>query len=99
MNLVGKSREQIAQATRHKKREELIDLIYSLATFEPMFKVQEIAARRGMSRDKVIRLIKSGRIRAHKPLENALRVPLSAIRDWDQQTALFFEHEQSNGKE
>jgi hypothetical protein len=98
MNLVGKSREQIAQATRHKKREELIDLLYSLATFEPMFRPREIAERRGMSKGIVLKLIKSGILRAHKPSENVLRVPLSAIRDWDQQTALFFEHEQ-NGRE
>ena len=98
MNLVGKSREQIAQATRNKKREELIDLIYSLATFEPMFKIRDVAARRGLSADTVERLIKRGKLRAHKPLDNALRVPLSAIRDWDQQTALFFENQLNNEK-
>jgi excisionase family DNA binding protein len=98
MNLVGKSREQIAQATRQKKREELIDLIYSLATCEPMLTVNEVAARRGLSRDSIERLIKRGKIRAHKPLDKAVRVPLSSIRDWDQQTALFFKHEQ-NGNE
>ena len=98
MNLVGKSREQIAQATRHKQREELIDLIYSLATFEPMFKIQEIAVRRGLSRDSVERLIKRGKLRAHKPLDNIVRVPLSAIRDWDETTALFFS-ERENGTE
>ena len=90
MNVVGRSKEQIAKATRDFKREELIDLIYSLATCEPMFKVSEIAMRRRMSRDSVLRLIKRGKLRAHKPFENALRVPLSAIRDWDRQTAVFF---------
>jgi hypothetical protein len=98
MNLVGKSKEQIEQATRHKRREELVEIIYRLATFEPMFKPQEIAENRRMSKRVVIGLIKRGVLRAHKPLTNALRVPLSAIRDWDRQTALFFEHEQ-NGRE
>jgi hypothetical protein len=93
MNLVGKSKEQIEQATRNKKRHELIEIIYSLATFEPMFKPQEIATRRRMSKGKVLGLIKTGVLRAHKPLDNALRVPLSAIRDWDSQTALFFSRE------
>jgi len=90
MSLVGKTREQIEHATRHKKREELLEIIYSLATFEPHFKPQEIAERRRMSKGKVLRLIKAGVLRAHKPMENALRVPLSAIQDWDEKTALFF---------
>lgn len=94
MNLVGKSREQIEQATRNKHRPELIDIIYSLATCEPMFKPQEIATRRRLSKDSIFRLIKRGVLRAHKPLENVVRVPLSAIRDWDKQTALFFSHDE-----
>jgi hypothetical protein len=91
--LVGKSREEIESALRNKKRGDLLDVIYSLATCEPMFSPKEIAVRREMSKHKVLQLIKRGVIRAHKPLDNALRVPLSAIRDWDQQTALFFSHD------
>jgi hypothetical protein len=93
--LIGKTKEQIEHATRHKRREELIEIIYRLATFEPMFKPQEIADHRRMSKRVVVRLIKDGVLRAHKPLENALRIPLSAIREWDQQTALFFVSEQN----
>ena len=88
MNLIGKSRENIEHATRNKTRSELLDIIYSLATSEPMYKPQEIAARRGMSKRTVLHLIKRGVIRAHKPFENGIRVPLSAIREWDAQTAL-----------
>jgi excisionase family DNA binding protein len=89
MNLIGKSREQIEHTTRNKTRSELLDIIYSLATFEPMYKPQEIATRRGMSKHTVLQLIKRGVIRAHKPFENGIRVPLSAIHEWDAQTALF----------
>jgi excisionase family DNA binding protein len=99
MNLIGKSREQIEQATKDLKRHELIDLLYSLATCEPMFKPQEIAARRGMSKQSILKLIKRGVLRAHKPLENAYRVPLSAIREWDAQTAVFFDSASSAGEE
>ena len=99
MSLVGKSKEQIEQATRHKRREELIEIIYSLASVEPMFKPRELAARRGMSPRVIMKLIKQGRIRAHKPLANVLRVPLSAIREWDKNTALFFSPDTQNGEE
>jgi hypothetical protein len=88
--LVGRSREQIEQALRDKKRAELLDVIYSLATCEPMLSPREIATRRQMTKRRVMQLIKDGTLRAHKPAENALRVPLSSIREWDQQTALFF---------
>ena len=90
MNLLGKSREQIAQATKDLKRDELLDMLYSLATCEPMLKPQEIAARRGMSKQKILGLIKRGTLRAHKPLDNQYRVPLSSVREWDRETALFF---------
>lgn len=88
--LIGKSREEIDAALRTKRRAELIDVIYSLATCEPMLSPRELAARREMSKHKILELIKRGVIRAHKPLENAVRVPLSAIREWDANTALFF---------
>jgi hypothetical protein len=99
MNLIGKSREQIEQATKDLKRHELLDMLYSLATCEPMLKPQEIAARRGMSKQKVLGLIKHGILRAHKPLDNQYRVPLSSIREWDAQTAVFFDSRSSAGEE
>jgi hypothetical protein len=92
--LVGKSREQIEQALRNKKRGDLLDVIYSLATMEPMFSPKEIAVRRQMTKRRVVQLIKDGTLRAHKPLENALRVPLSAIREWDANTQITNGHEE-----
>ena len=54
-----------------------------------MYTPQEIAIRRAMSKRTVLQLVKRDVIRAHKPFENGIRVPLSAIREWDAQTALF----------
>lgn len=93
MDLVGKSLSQIEEATRNKKRHELLLIIHELASFEPMFKPNEIAQRRRCSKAKILELIKAGVLRAHKPLDNALRVPLSSIREWDRQTAIFFDHD------
>ena len=42
-----------------------------------------------MSKHTVLQFVKRGVVRAHKPFENGIRVPLSAIREWDAQTALF----------
>lgn len=91
MNLVGKSRDEIAEATRNKSRQELIELLHEHTAFEPMFRLDEIAARRRMSVRTLKALVKAGRLRAHKPLENQVRIPLSSIREWDAETALFFE--------
>ena len=37
------------------------------------------------------RLIRRGVLRAHMPVQNQYRIPLSAIRAWDRDTALYFE--------
>jgi len=99
MNLVGKSKEQIEHAIRHKKRQEIVEIIYSLATCEPFFKPQEIADRRRMAKGTVLELIKNGILRAHKPFDNVVLVPLSAIREWDRDTALFFSGKQNEPNE
>jgi excisionase family DNA binding protein len=96
MELAGKSREQIERATQHWQRHELIDALFKLANCEPWFSPQQVAALRGVSKYKVIDLIRSGVLRAHKPLDNQYRIPLSAVREWDRETALFFV---SNGKQ
>ena len=89
VKVLGKSREDIESATRNYTRDELLDLIYSLATCEPHLKVSDVAARRGLSKQKVLQLIRAGSLRAHKPLANGIRVPLSAVRAWDANTVLF----------
>lgn len=90
INLVGKSLEQIREATKDWSRHELQTAIYKLASCEPWFSPQELAALRGVSKFKIVELIRAGVLRAHKPLDNAYRIPLSGIHEWDRQTALFF---------
>ena len=97
MNLLGKSREQIERATKDLDRDRLLDVIYSLATLEPMFTLQEVAERRHVSIDTLSRKIKRGELRAHKVIGDCIRIPLSSLRDWDRNTALFFS-ENGRGK-
>jgi len=88
VNLVGKTREQIAAAVRDKTHSELVDLLYEHVTLEPHFKAQEIADRRRMSKSTILDLVKRGVLRAHKTCDTQLRIPLSAVREWDAETAL-----------
>ena len=88
MNLIGMTRDEIAHAVRDKSRAELIDLLHDHVSFDPWFKPQEIADRRRMSKWKVMDLVRRGILKAHKPLDNAVRIPLSSIRAWDKETAL-----------
>jgi hypothetical protein len=97
MNLVGKSRAEIESATRNKQRPELLDIIFELATIEPHFSVSQLARLRKVSRDTILEKIHRGAIRpVHKPVKNALRIPLRAVRDWDAQT-MILSHE-DNGR-
>lgn len=88
MSLTGKTKEEIAKAVAGKTRAELVELLYSLATLEPMFSPEEVATRRDMSKRSVLRLVKRGVLKAHKPFQNGLRIPLSAVREWDRNTKL-----------
>jgi excisionase family DNA binding protein len=88
MSLTGKTKEQIAKAVEGKTREELIELLYSLASLEPMFSPEEVASRRDMSKRSILRLVKRGVLKAHKPFQNGVRIPLSTIREWDLNTKL-----------
>ena len=88
INVIGKSREEIDQALRHKRPEELLDIISELATLEPFFSPRTIAAARGISQRRLVAMCKNRTIRAHKISENNWRVPLSAVREWDENTAV-----------
>jgi len=89
MNLIGKSKEAIDDATRNKSRSDLIEIIYSLATLEPMYSAGTVARRRGLSKDKILQLCHDGIIpKVHKPLQNSFRIPLSSIHAWDAQTVV-----------
>lgn len=88
MSLAGKTKEEIVKAVEGKTRAELIEILYSLASLEPMFSPEEVATRRDISKRSVLRLVKRGVLKAHKPFSNGFRIPLSSIRDWDQNTKL-----------
>jgi hypothetical protein len=95
-NLLGKSRADIERALKHRDRPALLDLICDLVTVEPHFSVSQLARLRKVSRNTILEKIKAGEIkRVHKPVKNALRIPLSAIRDWDANTEI---STQANGK-
>lgn len=90
MNLLGKTLEQITQATKDLSRDELLELLYRHVSIEPHFKISEVASARRMTKDAVMARIHAGEIPppTHRPLDNAYRIPLSAIRSWDTSTAL-----------
>jgi hypothetical protein len=87
MNVIGLSRIQIERALRNKDRPELLDLIFELATVEPHFSVSQLARARKLSRDTILDKIRRREIpRVHRPVKNALRIPISSIAEWDANT-------------
>ncbi len=85
--VIGKSREEIGRILQRKERGELLDIIAYLANLEPMFSPERIAAARELAPSTVLKLMKTGKIAAHL-VSHRYRAPLSAIREWDAQTAL-----------
>jgi predicted DNA-binding transcriptional regulator AlpA len=97
MNLIGKSRPEIERALRNKDRPELLDVIYTLSTMEPHFSVSQVARARKLSRDTILEKIRKREIpRVHRPVKNALRIPISAIQEWDQNTQVTNGNENGN---
>lgn len=86
MNLVGKTYQEIEAAVHGLKRDQLIAIIQELAGGEPFFSPEQISRLRGISRANVMRRIRARLLRAHMPVHNRWRVPLSALREWDEQT-------------
>jgi hypothetical protein len=90
IDVVGKSREEIDALLAKTPRETLLQIIYRLATLEPHFSVREFAALRRLRRDTVLALIRDKKIKPiHTPTDRGdYRIPLSAVRDFDQRTAI-----------
>jgi hypothetical protein len=89
MNLIGKSRAEIEHMLRNKDRPELLDLIFELSTMEPHFSVSQVARARKLSRGTILEKIHTREIpRAHRPVKKALRIPISAIHEWDANTEI-----------
>ena len=83
MHLRDKSRDQIEAALTHKSRAELIDLIYSLVTVEPLLKPAEIAARSCVNKRAVLRDIREGKFGDYFcRAENSIAVPASGVNQW-----------------
>src|SRR3989440_10149258 len=83
MNLGRKSREQLEAALAHKSRAELLDLIYSLVTVEPLLKPSEIAARSCLNKRAVLRDIRDGKFGDYYcRAENSISVPASSVNKW-----------------
>ena len=89
MNLIGLSKEKIEQALAKKDRGELINIIHRLASFEVMYSPQEVANRRQLSKRVILKLVKEGQLRAHKPMPTVIRIPVSALHEWDAKTKLW----------
>jgi len=97
VNLIGKSRAEIERALSNKCRPELLDLIFELSTMEPHFSVSQVARARKLSRDTILEKIRQREIpRVHRPVKNALRIPISAIHEWDHNTQITNGHETSS---
>lgn len=88
MNIVGKTRQQIEEATRKLKRKQLIALLHQHVTIEPKFTPEQIAQANRLTPRVVRKLMRAGTLPAHEPVVNQLRSSLSQIRSWDENTAL-----------
>jgi hypothetical protein len=83
MSLTGKTREQIGTALRNHTRAELLEVIYSLSTVEPLLKPAEIAARSAVNKRAVLREIRDGKFGPYIcRAENSIAVPASGVNAW-----------------
>src|SRR5205823_14448589 len=83
MKLTGKSREEIKRKLAAKSRAELLEVIYSLATVEQLFKPAEIAARSCINKRAVLKDIRDGKFgHYYCRAENSIAVPASGVNQW-----------------
>lgn len=86
--LYGKSREEIAELTRRMPTDRLVDLLFQHVTLEPFFSPGMVAKARGMTKRQIVARCQDGRLRAHKPMTNGWRIPITGVSEWDAQTAV-----------
>ncbi len=83
MNLSGKTYDQIEGLLRHHSRADLLHIIYSLATVEPLLKPSEIAARSAVNKRAVLRDIREGKFGPYIcRADNSIAVPASGVNAW-----------------
>jgi hypothetical protein len=94
MNFSGKSREEVAQALASKTRDELIDLIFSLAVVEQHFTPSEIARRSAMTKRTILADIHKGRFGGeyYKRSPNQITVSASGVNAWRRSFRVRVEH-------
>jgi hypothetical protein len=81
--LCGKTRQQIETALAGKSRAQLLDIIYSHATVEQLFKPAEIAARSCINKRAVLKDIRDGKFGPYFcRAENSIAVPASGVNSW-----------------
>jgi hypothetical protein len=89
LDVRGKSREQIGELLRSKRRDGLLDLIYQLANIEDHFTPLEVARARRMEKYAVVALCRDGKIPGtHKPSANQWRISASGLEEWDRSTCV-----------
>ena len=83
MNLRGKTHEEIERQLAGRSRSELIDLIFSLATVEQLFKPSEIAARSCINKRAILKDLRNGKFgHYYCRAENSIAVPASGVNEW-----------------
>jgi hypothetical protein len=94
MNFSGKSREEIARALASKTRDELIDIIFSLAVVEQHFTPTEIASRSGMTKRTILADVHKGRFGGEyfKRSPNQITVSASGVNAWRRSFRVEIEH-------
>jgi hypothetical protein len=94
MNLSGKSREELARALASKTRDELIDIIFSLAVVEQHFTPAEIASRSGMTKRTILVDVHAGRFGGeyYKRAGNQITVSASGVNAWRRSFRVEVEH-------
>ena len=89
--LAGKSRQQIADATKHWTRDELRDALCKAVSVGLMISPRDLAASRGYSKRKILQLIHDGTLPAYRHLDNGeLRIRLDDVDAWDAKKRVFF---------
>lgn len=81
--LAGKSREEIERVLANASRADLLDMVFSLATVEQLFKPSEIASRSCINKRAVLRDIRDGKFGEYYcRAENSIAVPASGVNAW-----------------
>lgn len=87
MELDAEAERTLERLLSGKERSELVRMIKFLSVAEVFFTPAELAKARRLPRRTVVELCKRGEIRAHRVLSNRWRIPLSAVHEWDRNTA------------